>query len=306
MSSQTSPPQPLRKPNEQHTPWLLRRVWDRVNKSNEHFMAAIVGREGSGKSYTALKIANAIDPTFNADRVIFDVLDLLKVLKNGEHTPGDFFVLDEAGVSLGRRSWQQRSQVLANQAMQLIRSHNLGLIFTLPRLSELDSQTEGRLQVLLEVVDKVPDEYVEVKWKFVVPDRIDSNGNVLKKFPRRRQNGYKKRITRNRFAPPEDTELIDEYERRKSEFQQQVYAETIEALEGETGGDTESKTVKEVATEIAKEGVESVVDTHGNTGEPYINHRLIRAQYELSHEDARAVKSMLEKQIDLTEDMVSA
>jgi len=300
-----TPPEPLQRPNENHTAWLLRRVWERVNRSNEHFMGCIVGREGSGKSYTALKMAHAVDPTFTADRVIFDVVELLKVLKNGEHEAGQFYVLDEAGVQLGNRTWQERGQILANQALQLVRNENLGLIFTLPRLSELDSQTEGRLQVLLEMVGKEDGEYVDCKWKFMEPDRIDSSGNILKKFPRRIQDGKKKRITRIRFTPPA-AEIVEPYEAEKSEFQDEFYQKTIEQLEEAEGDDEtdEEMSVKEIATELADGGLEGVVSEHGNTGEPYINHQLIRAQYDISHDDAKAVKSLLEQQFDLTDDVV--
>lgn len=296
------PPERLKKPNEKHTPWLLRKVWDRVNVNNEHFMGVVVGREGSGKSYTALKIANVLDESFNADRVIFDVVELLKVLRNGDHEPGNFYVLDEAGVSLGKRTWQDRSQILANQALQLIRSHNLGLIFTLPRMSELDSQTEGRLQVILEIVHKNPDEWAEAKWKFVDPDRVDSNGNILKKYPKRKQNGYEKRITRNRFAPPEDEELVSTYEERKQTFQAGVYEQTIEALEDVEEEDEEQMSVQDVADDIADGGLDDVVSEHGQTKQPYINKDLIRAQYDISHSDARTVKSLLEKQFDIQDE----
>lgn len=297
MSTQ-SPPEKLHKPNESHTAWLLRRVWDRVNKNNEHFMACIVGREGSGKSHTALRIASELDPTFDADRVIFDVADLLKVLESGEHEPGNFYVLDEAGVQLGRRTWQDRSQILANQAMQLIRNHNLGLIFTLPRLSELDSQAEGRLQAVLEIVEKRPDEYVRLKWKWLDPDRVDSNGNILKKYPRRREDGYKKRITRNTFAPPSGG-YVEEYEEEKSDFQSEVYQKTIAQLEGnEESEEAEELSVKDVANRIMDGGLEAVVSQHSQTKQPYINKDLIRAEYDVSHSDARAVKSVLEKEMD--------
>jgi adenylate kinase family enzyme len=301
----TSPPERLQKPNDNHTLWILRRVWDRVNDANEHFMSCIVGREGSGKSYTAIKIAGMVDPSFNADRIIFDVTELLRVLENGDHEPGQFYVLDEAGVQLGNRTWQDRAQILANQALQLIRSHNLGLIFTLPRLSELDSQAEGRLQNLVEVVDKVPDEYVKVKWKWMDPDRTDNNGEIYKKYPRRREHGYEKRITRNKFAPPADEELVEEYEQRKSVFQREMYERTIDALtDDEEEEEAEQLSVKDVATLIVDDGIEAVVSEHGNTGDPYINHQLIRAQYDVSHDDAKAIKSLLDKQITLDKSML--
>jgi gluconate kinase len=271
-----------------------------VNRKNEHFMGCIVGREGSGKSYTALKLANNLDSGFNADRVIFDVSELLKILSDGDHSPGDFYVLDEAGVSLGNRTWQDRAQILANQALQLVRSHNLGLIFTLPRLSELDSQAEGRLQAVLEVVEKNPEEWVKVKWKFIDPDRIDSSGNILKKYPRRKQNGYEKRITRNTFAPPDDDELIANYEERKGAFQQEMYERTIQELEGaEEDEEAEQLSVKDIADKIESGGLDDVVSQHAQTNQPYINDDLIRAEYSLSHSDARTVKSLLEKRFDL-------
>lgn len=302
MATTKSPPEPLQGRNDNHTAWLLRRVWDRVNERNEHFMGCVVGREGSGKSYTAIKIANTVDPTFDADRIIFDVTELLKVLKDGEHEPGNFYVLDEAGVQLGVRTWQDRAQILANQALQLIRNHNLGLIFTLPRLSELDSQAEGRLQAVLEMTEKKPDEWAALKWKWLDPDRIDQSGNILKKYPRRKHNGYTKRITRNAFTPPEG-EVVEKYEERKHEFQDEVYERTIAKLEGEEGDDEEEQmSVREVADTIKDDGIEAVVSEHNQTGNPYINHELIRANYGLSHRDAKAVRSILEKEVDLTDE----
>jgi len=300
MSLQThqSPPDPLQAPNERHTPWLLRRVWDRVNQDNEHFMACIVGREGSGKSYTAIKIADTVDPTFSVDRVIFDVKELLKVLRDGEHEPGNFYVLDEAGATMGVRTWQDRAQVLANQALQLIRSHNLGLIFTLPRMSELDSQAQGRLQAVLEITDKRPEEYVQLKWKWIDPDRVNSNGNILKKYPRRIQDGYEKRIKRNTFSPPRP-DLVEPYEDEKSEFQAKFYDKAITKLEeAEADEDAADADPQEIATEIADGNLERFVDTHSGNKNAYINKDLIRSDYDLTHSEAKAVKALLNSACD--------
>lgn len=262
-------------------------------------MGCIVGREGSGKSQTALKICNNVDPTFTAERVIFDVKELLEVLRNDEHEPGNFYLLDEAGAQLGNRTWQDRGQILANQALQLIRDHNLGLVFTLPRLSELDSQAEGRLQALFELIDKREGKWVEGKWKWMDPDRANDTGTIYKKYPKRYVNGHTRRITRLRFAPA-DPEVVEPYEKMKTEFQDKFYEKTIEKLEPEEDTEDSEKTVKEWATDIAKDGIENVVSEHGNTGEPYINAQLIRAQYETTHDDSKAIKSLLEKQFDVS------
>ena len=301
-ATERSIPEELRKPNENHTRWVLRRIWDRINEQNEHFMGCIVGREGSGKSYTALKIARMIDPTFNADRVIFQISDLLEILRSGSHEPGNFYVLDEAGVQLGNRTWYDRGQILANQALQLIRKHNLGLLFTIPVLGDLDSQAQNRLQAYFELTEKEDGEFVRGRWLWIDPDRTDNTGERYDKYPRRRQNGQVIRVTSMAFTPPPD-EVVEPYEERKDEFLDGFYEETISELSGE-GEDAEDdgQSLDDVASEIVDGGLPDVVDTHGTTGEPYISKDLIRHTFDLSHSDARTVKTLVEKDVDSLKD----
>lgn len=291
-----SPPEKLQKPNDKHVPWLLRRIWERVNRRNEHFMGVIVGQEGSGKSHTAIKICNHVDPSFNADRIIFDVTDLLEELTEERHDPGNFYLLDEAGVQFGKRTWQDRAQVLANQALQLIRDHNLGLVFTLPRLSELDSQTQGRIQAAYEITQKKNNEYVEGKWKFFDPSRMNDNGKIYKKYPRRPMNGERKRIRKFRFKPPE-TDIINQYENRKRKFQKEVYQETIDKMRDDEEEKEKEKTIKELAEEIKNnEGVDAYVKE--NHGQRYIDRDLIEVEYEIGSRRSKKLKKILAQDVD--------
>ena len=98
------PPEDLQPPFETYETEILRRVWDRCNRRNEHFVAAIVGREGVGKSHTALKIARLVDPSFDADRVLHEGTELVKRLRDGEHEPGNAYVLDRRCSSSARRT----------------------------------------------------------------------------------------------------------------------------------------------------------------------------------------------------------
>ena len=298
MSTHKSPPEPLQGKNENHAAWLLRRIWNRINRKNEHFMGVIVGKEGTGKSYTGIKIANNVDPTFNADRIIFDVVDLLEVLKEGNHESGQWYVLDEAGVQMGKRTWQDRSQILANQALQLIRDHNLGLIFTLPRLSEFDSQAEGRLQAAYEITNKEHDEYVAGKWKWFDPDRMNQTGTIYKKFPRRVQNGKKKRIRKIRFTPPECQDILDDYNERKGEFQAETYQQVIdEAREDEEAEQEQQMGVPEIAQEIIDtKGVETYVES--NNGQEYIDKDMIELDYDIGRSKSAKVKKLMKQDLD--------
>jgi ABC-type dipeptide/oligopeptide/nickel transport system ATPase component len=286
------PPPALRNHGGNVSARVLRRyIWRRMNKQNEHFMGVIVGREGSGKSHTALSICKKVDPTFTADRVYFNPADLVEAFQSADLGEGCMVMLDEAGVGLGNRSWYEKEQVLLNQTLQTVRDENMGVLFTLPRLSELDSQTVGRLHSLLAMQEKHPEEgWASVSWKNIDVTREDTDGKVYKKYPRMRVNGQKHRITSISVKrPPAD--LAEAYEERKSAFKDELYEEVIAAHDDSDEAGEQS--AQDIAQEIADD-IEPFVSINGSTKEPYINKELIRVEYDLSHSDASAVKSLLE------------
>jgi len=274
---------------------ILNRAWKRLHKKNEHFMLCLVGEEGSGKSMTAIRIAQELDDDFQADRVIFDVEELLRRLKNDQFEAGQAFVLDEAGVSLGRRTWQDRAQVLANQALQLIRSHNLALIFTLPALGELDSQAVSRLQAYYEIKQKVEGEYVKGPWYYIKTDRsAEGRGNYTPK-PRIKHTGKPdERVDFLKFTPPDDS-IIDEYLERKEQHQKETYDDAIEALSDDDSEDeVVTLTPKEVVDKIKDENqLTKVVSYHNGHHKWQFDKDLIRANFEVTHEVAQTAKKML-------------
>ena len=287
----SSPPPALRNHGGSPPARVLRRyIWRRMNVENEHFMGVIVGREGSGKSHTALSICQKVDPTFSADRVFFDPAELVKAFRDDDLGAGSMVMLDEAGVGLGNRSWYEKEQVLLNQTLQTVRDENMGVLYTLPRLSELDSQTIGRLHALLSMKEKYPEEgWASVSWKNIEVTRERESNKIYKKYPRMRVGGYKKRITEIGVTKPRE-KLAEAYERHKETFKGELYDEVIDAHDDSDDGGTDLQTL---ASEIAQD-IQGFVSVNGSTKEPYINKDLIRVEHDLSHSDARAVKSMLE------------
>jgi len=292
MSLQEPQPPAALQSNSVEARVIKQKVWDRCNVKNLNFMAAVVGREGSGKSLTSLKVAEAADPTFNASRVMFEpqaFLERLQEWKENGETKGKMVVADEAGVGLGVRTWYQKDQILFNQVLQLIRDENMGIIFTLPRLSELDSQARGRLHAFMEMTDLKAGEWAEMKFLNWRPTR-DERDDIYRSYPRMRVGGSKRKVKRLRFGPPSQ-ELVEEYQERKNEFQDRIYQEAIDEMDDEA--DEDEMSIKDVAAEIQSDGVNEYVSVHGGNGLPYIDHQLIRAEYELSTRDAKAVKSLL-------------
>lgn len=298
MSDAPEPPEPLRQldPTDYSARIVRQKMWNRMNLQNQHFMGAIVGREGTGKSHSALTLARTVDPSFSAEDVFFEPQELLRAFDSDDYDRGDMIVLDEAGVGLGNRSWYDKEQILLNQTLQTVRDDNMGVIFTLPRLEELDSQTIGRLHAFLTMVDVYPnDGWALGRWKNINLTR-DGRGKEYKKYTRLNVNGVKKRIRSfSVAAPPED--LVEEYEKRKATFKEKLYEEAVDAYNDDDGDDKTDP--KDVADEIIDDGVSEVVSEHGRNGTLYVDKDIIRVEYGLSHRDASAVKKLVEKQADV-------
>lgn len=289
------PPAPL-KSNTPEARIIKQKIWRRCNVQNLHFMAAVVGREGSGKSYTALKLAETADPTFDASRVMFEpaaFLERLKKWKANNETQGKLVVADEAGVGVGVRTWYDRDQILFNQVLQVIRDENMGILFTLPRLKELDSQARGRLHAFIEMTDKEDGEWAEFKWLNWDPTR-DERDKTYRNYPELRINGVQRPVKRLRVSPPTQ-ELVNEYEKRKSTFQDDLYQEALDEMQA---GTNDERTVQDIAEEIVEDGMSPFVSRHPQNKLPYINKELIRAEHDVSHNDAKAIKSLLEQDFD--------
>jgi len=269
-------------------------IWERLWKQNEHFMAVLVGREGSGKSLTGIKIARTVEPTFTADRVMFDPVNFLEHLqrwKANNETQGKMVVIDEAGVGVGVRTWYDKDQILLNQVLQIIRDENMGVIFTIPRLEGLDSQVEGRLHAFLEMTQKRDGEWAKFKWLDWDPTR-DGRNKVYREYPTRTVDGIDQEIKRLCVSPPSG-EIVEKYQQQKSAFQDEQYQNAIDEMEDDI---EDEKTVKEIAMEISDGNLASYVDRHNQNNKPYINQRLICADYELSQNDGKVVKDLLNRQ----------
>lgn len=292
------PPRALqRRANESWTVRLIRqKVWRRMNVKNQHLMACIVGREGMGKSHSALSIANAADPSFGAEDVYFDPKGLLEAFDSDAYGRGDMIVLDEAGVGLGSRSWYEKEQILLNQTLQTVRDDNMGVIFTLPRLSELDSQTRGRLHAFLEMTEvNKQDGYALAKWKNVDPSRGDRD-KIYYKYPELRMDGQPWKVKQIKVGPPPEA-LVEDYETRKDAFKQELYEEAIAAQEDIDEEDIEPADVAERV--IENDRVAEFTSAHGQTGRKYIDKDLLKAEFGLSVRDSTAAKKLIEKDVTL-------
>ena len=295
MSAKKPVPKTLQSSENKASMLFRHDIWKRLHEDNEHFQAGIFGREGKGKSGTALSIAQMVDPDMSVEQVMFDpgrMMDKISQWKDAGTTKGRMIVADEAGVGLGNRTWYEEDQINFAQVLQLIRSENMGILFTVPRGVEMDSQVRGgRLHAQIIVNRKREGDYVEFEYERInVGRRVDGDGLWSPK-PLAIIDNVEQRISSLRVGPPTE-DLWEEYLEEKSKFQSEQYKKAG----SKTSEEGEENELKIIANEIKEERFDDVVGTDGRTGEPKIDRDLIRLEFDLSQADANAIKSLLDKQ----------
>jgi len=191
---------------------------------------------------------------------------------------------------MGKRTWHDSGQVKLNQALQLIRNHNVGCIFTLPRLGELDSQTQGRLQSYLELSKKVPGRYVAGRWRSMDPDRTDRTGEIYRRTP----EVHETRIPQVAFTPPKNQELVNQYEDEKADFQARFYDEAIDALGDGDTTDDENTTSEQVAEQILSNGgPQEYLREINNGAQTVLDRSQIEADFDIGRRRSKRVKKAL-------------
>ena len=194
---------------------LVRYIHRRI-KNNKNFLATITGPTGSGKSWSALSMAQLLDPTFTADRVIFRARDLMKLITTGDLKAGSVIVWDEAGIDLSNRNWQSVTNKMLNSLLQTFRHRNFVLFFTVPYHDFIDSASKKLFHADFETQRINKNQGVVI----IKPKLLQYNSNLGKwyrKYLKVQMNGSVVKIKRWAVPKPTD-ELIKEYEIRKNMF----------------------------------------------------------------------------------------
>jgi hypothetical protein len=230
--------------------------------------------------------------------VFFDPSNVLQRLRDEDYESGDIWVIDEAGVSLGNRTWQDSGQVKLNQALQLIRSHNVGLTFTLPRITELDKQTRGRLQNVIDLQHKRDGSHVRGVWWSSNIDRMGfSSGGRGTYWSKPTHAGDE--VEAVEFTPPSD-EVVEPYEEKKQQFQERVYAEAMDELadEAETDDDDGLTEPQEVAADVLEGDVDQYIQTYNAGTQTVLDKDLIGLEYDVGRDRANKAKKLVLAELD--------
>lgn len=273
---------------------ILRKViYRRVHDKNQNYMGVVVGETGDGKSYAALRLAEALYPEFSVDDVAFTLEEFFALVEE-DKPEGSVIVLDEAGVGASHRDWYDDAHQHLNYVLQTWRHQNRIALLTLPELDKLDSVARSRLHGYFEMlgVDH-EDQTSQAQYKNI--KTIPRTGENLFKYPRLRWDGTKRKFKGLTFGLPSE-ELREQYEERKQDYTAELNKTAQQAVADDE--DEDGYSPQEVVDEIEeRDAIESYLED--SPGGRYINRDLLKVDYELTENESKTVKSLLKRRFNL-------
>lgn len=120
-----------------------------LDSREQNVHLAVVGLVGWGKSTTAIWISKQLDPSFTVKNIIFVKQDLLKLVASQPKRKS--FVLDDIGVMLSSRQWQERERELIFSFLEICRMNRVNTIATAPSLEMIDLNYRRLLHYVFEI-----------------------------------------------------------------------------------------------------------------------------------------------------------
>ncbi|MFQ5981458.1 MAG: hypothetical protein ACE5OZ_25220 [Candidatus Heimdallarchaeota archaeon] len=183
-----------------------------------------VGKEGSGKTYSAISLAKELDPHFSPDRIVFDVDNLLEKtieLKN----QCAWIIFDETGEYASNRSFMSGTNRVLNSVIRTNRKWGVNYILTSPLLMDMDARLRKSINFVVEIKPHKSGANSRIGLCFEqlynpASTKPEFNRHVAKKSP---DNS----LMFARFPNPADrwSDLLEEYEEKKDSFLIYIHSE---------------------------------------------------------------------------------
>ena len=186
--------------------WFLRRL-----KKNQNAIVVFTGGTGSGKSLSAIRLGELLDPDFNVSRIVFTVKDFLNLV-NSNLKSGSVIIFDDAGLGINAREWRSKHAMVFGMLTQGFRYKQIITIITVPSLGFIEKQSRKLVHLIFESTDVqgMP------KPKLVSENPFNPDYS-LKKYPTI-QRGYDDiKICGIKFKLPSQ-DLIKSYENAKAQY----------------------------------------------------------------------------------------
>jgi len=275
------------------TSLLVKDIHNRVYNLNKNWLGIIVGGTGSGKSYAALRLAEQIDPNFSIDQVVFSAEEFLKLLSSGKLTRGNVVIWDEAGVGIPRREWYSISNKLINYILQTFRYENLAVIFTVPTMAFIDSNSQKLFHCSIETLN-INKKYKTCECKVKRMEYQPLTDKTYFKFYRNNHI-----VLSRTYLKLAHRDLRIAYERKKSswasDLKESALQDLLQLKRKKEITQNRSKNAEEFAKEILKKPkLERKLSTRYR-GKWSLKVPMIKSYFNIGKHKAEAVKTLVRK-----------
>lgn len=162
--------------------YILSDIASKKVENNEQYILLIGGHIGTGKSLSAISLAEDIDPYFNIDRIAFDVPDMLNLINRG--MPEGSVILWEGDTKISTVSptdfHKINKEILT--IFEAIKKNNWILIITLADPNKMSDNIRCKIDGFAKMITAKNEEYGWIKYFNVRYD--EENHKLIHRFPR--------------------------------------------------------------------------------------------------------------------------
>ncbi|MHA1285863.1 MAG: hypothetical protein ACTSPB_00540 [Candidatus Thorarchaeota archaeon] len=224
--------------NRSYEYWLAHHIAGRDVK-NQNFVGMFIGGTGSGKSYSALAVAEDFKrEDFNIEMVVFTPKDFLDLINSNTIKSTDLVIWDEAGVGVPRREWYAIQNKAISYTLQVFRRDNINLIMTTPNVAFIDKNVMSVMHGIVEMTDPI---YVGGKFGYAKYKHIrvrQSDGKIMYRFPNLsdeygRKIHLSQKMGNMKFELIDNKYLLGQYEKKKLRFTEGLKRDMQKLISGE-------------------------------------------------------------------------
>ena len=209
----------------------------RTSRQNKNNLIAFVGTTGSGKTWSAISVAEIISELngvpFGIENIVFSLKDLMDLINGGTLKKGSTIIFDEPQVSISAKNFQSQANKVFNLLVSTFRHRNLSLFFCTPFESLLDKSTRKLFHARFETMSinrknntcRLKPRFIEyTDWK----DEPYRKQLIVFFKDKEGQNKIEKLFYWD--VPKPNEELIELYEQKKLDFTDKLNLNISESL----------------------------------------------------------------------------
>ncbi len=278
--------------------FLYHEIYKRCHLENKNFTLLVAGQVGVGKSFSSLRIAQDLDPTFNIDRVCFSVSELLALMDTGHLNKGSAIIMDEASGSeenIDSRSFMSAENKIMSFVATTCRALNLFMIYISPSVKQIDLRVRtigvGGTLVLKKVYREQGYTRGDFYWQTFNP----RTGKIYTPKPRlyNPKTGTRTLVDYV-LIPKPSQDLVKTYEQKKNQFIHNNLKKWRKQLEDkEKNKTTKNQTEPELMIQLKKKILQSPSE-YKNQRLRFSSH-IIKAKLGTTESMSRALSQMLNK-----------